>query len=218
MQRYEFLVALHEILRPKTYVETGVQHGTSLRLAVHSALAIGVDPAPLIAASGNQQIHQMTSDEFFTRDATLLPQAIDLGFIDGLHHYDQALRDFFNMQRRSHLDTMIVFDDVLPYTQQVGMRAFQPGDWAGDVYKVIKILPWMQPSLKLTLVNVDPTGVLLVENLNPSYRPTIPLMPSYLEPGNDPTVPDEIINRTHAADPSNILERLRGQYSATTGS
>lgn len=213
MQRYEFLVALHEILKPRVYMETGVQHGTSLKLAVHSELAIGIDPAPLFMASGNQRIHIMLSDEFFAKDQELFPgETIDFGFIDGLHHFDAALRDFFGMQRRSHLRTIIAFDDVLPYAQQVGMREFQPGDWAGDVFKVHKILTWMQPHLKLTLVNVDPTGLLLVENLSPSFRPTMPLMPSYLEPGNDPTVPDDIIKRKHAADPDMVLERLRKEY------
>ena len=42
--RHEFLEQLHLALKPKTYLEVGVQHGTSLVLAHGAELAIGIDP------------------------------------------------------------------------------------------------------------------------------------------------------------------------------
>ena len=42
MNRHQFLAALHQRVRPRTYLETGVHRGESLTLS--HAQSIGVDP------------------------------------------------------------------------------------------------------------------------------------------------------------------------------
>ena len=92
MHLHEFLRELHTILKPRTYLEVGVQYGTSLALAEKSAVAYGVDPNPLIWGSNhhrdNQEIFAVESDDFFAQMTPHIP-AIDFGFIDGLHLFDR---------------------------------------------------------------------------------------------------------------------------------
>lgn len=198
--RHEFLTELHQVLRPEIYLEIGVQFGNSLNLAVYSRHAIGIDPQPQWAAGGNQVIFPMGSDEFFSNGFYQAPGPVDFAFIDGDHHYEQALRDFYNVQRMCHAGAVIAFDDVLPYSQSVGGRRMVPGHWAGDVWRVEPWIKDSQPTLTTVLVNVDPTGLLLAWDLDPAYEPDA------LEPDTSPElVPDDVIKRTYALEPEAAL-------------
>jgi len=211
MQRYDFLAHLHEILAPKTYFEIGVQSGMSLHLAARAELALGVDPDPWITATGNQVIYRMTSDSYFADDFAPLPKAkkIDFGFIDGDHRYEQALRDFYNVQRACHADSVIAFDDVLPYNQDVGGREMVAGHWAGDVWRVDEVIGKNQPDLIRVLVDVEPTGLLLVWNLDPEFYPRDSTWSS-----SPAIVPDEVINRSYAMQPGDALALVANHYGA----
>lgn len=98
---FALLAQIHTHLRPRTYVEIGVFKGESLRLALSTTQAIGIDPEPrLMAPPGpTQRVFAETSDRFFaTHDlaAELGGLPVDLAFIDGMHHFEFALRDFIN--------------------------------------------------------------------------------------------------------------------------
>jgi hypothetical protein len=163
--RHEFLQQLHSVIKPERYLETGVQYGHSLNLAVHSKVAIGIDPYPQTQAKPNQQIFSVTADEFFVYH--MAPEdKIDMAFIDGSHLVEDALRDFINIEIHSHGKTVIVFDDVLPLTQDMTSRTMVPGHWTGDVWKIYNILRQYRPDLQLLLVDTEPTGTLVVLNLN----------------------------------------------------
>lgn len=220
MTRHEFLAKLHEMLKPKVYMETGVQTGESLRLAHAAEQAIGIDPYPLITQSGNQQIFPMYSREYFADDSKE-PQ-IDLGFIDGSHLIEDVMIDFLGMARKAHRRTVIVFDDVLPYNQAIASRAMPPaGDWTGDAWKVIPILRGAIPlhyGVQSKMVNTFPTGLFVVWNLprgtNTTGWPLVKLELDYedlvakwIEPE---TVPDYIIYRTHATEAEDVLDSIRG--------
>lgn len=159
---YEFLAQLHALLQPRGYLEIGVQNGHSLALA--QCPAIGVDPAPLRAAAPNEQIFAMTSDDFFATHPLLPP--IDLVYIDGMHLFEYALRDFLGAVRHSNERTVIVFDDVLPYNAAIAAREQPAGDWAGDVWKMIHIMDEYVACQEL-LVDVTPTGALVVWDWDP---------------------------------------------------
>src|SRR5438477_1300107 len=99
MYHLEFLQALHERLAPRTYLEIGVAKGRSL--AVSRCLSIGVDPAFRVEAELVAPVSLMrcTSDEYFARleEEGRTPFGelpVDFGYIDGMHHFEYALRDF----------------------------------------------------------------------------------------------------------------------------
>ncbi len=170
--RHEFLDQLHSLIRPKQYLEIGVQYGISLRLARPGTAAIGIDPDPRTAPPPNGWIFPVTSDAFFADvPADVLAHPIDFAFIDGMHLVEYALRDFINCEERSHPDAVIALDDVLPYSPDIAHREPLPGDWAGDVWKLWPILAEWRPDLKITMVDVEPTGLMIVQNLNPADGP-----------------------------------------------
>src|SRR5262245_53047739 len=107
---------LHDLLKPKVYLEVGVQYGLSLDLAYAAEVAIGIDPNPLRGPNGNEQIFTMTSDEYF---GTMDQLPIDFAFIDGSHLYEDALKDFINIAALCHEKSVVVFDDVLPYNEAI---------------------------------------------------------------------------------------------------
>lgn len=224
--RHGFLAALHEVLRPKTYLEVGVQYGVSLALAHAAELAIGIDPNPLTAPVGNQQIMTQTSDEWFGMQGVSTRLSIDLAFIDGMHLAEYALRDFANIEQYCHPGSAIVFDDVLPRNQHEARR-IEPGglvvgNWTGDVWKVRSVLAMREraaalavqgvgnapgSSLTLRLVNTEPTGLLVVTGFT---KPPTPDWVDKLDWLTDPTpAPDAVIDRVGALSPQDALSQIR---------
>lgn len=175
--RHDFLRSLHELLRPATYLEIGVQTGRSLAQAGRRTYSVGVDPAPRIGVPivGPNIIYRQTSDAFFVgpgapRSPVLHPWPVDLAFIDGMHLVENVLRDFMGVERLARPDgrTVAVFDDVLPYSAAIAGREPLPGDWAGDCWKIWGILHGRRPDLTCILVDVAPTGALVVLGLDPA--------------------------------------------------
>lgn len=222
MTRHEFLAELHALLRPKVYLEIGVQHGTSLRLAAGADLAIGIDPEPLCGPPPNGVLYRMTSDAFFAEVDAGLAMAggppVDLAFIDGQHLVENALRDFANVERVAHPGAVIVFDDVLPRNQAEAARQQCPGDWTGDVWRVEPYLRMWRHDLRLTLVDTFPTGLLVVTGLSDGDRRRVRsrrLAERYAAAHTSgvlfdaPPVPPRVINRRYALDADIALQRIR---------
>lgn len=173
--RHEFLAALHELVQPRRYLEIGVQFGHSLRLTAPTCAAIGVDPDPLCAPPPNARLMTMTSDEYFLHTITTTNPhpPVDMAFIDGMHLIEYALRDFINCESIAAPGGIIVLDDVLPYSADIAGRVPLPGDWAGDVWKLWPILTKWRPNLRVTMVEVEPTGVMVVQGLDPDEGPQL---------------------------------------------
>lgn len=174
--RHDFLRSLHELLRPATYLEIGVQTGRSMEQALAGrpdVQAFGVDPRPVPSRPmpPGTALYAMTSDDYFAGyGATELPGPVDLAFIDGMHLVEFCLRDFMGVEKLARPDgrTVAVFDDVLPYSAAIAGRVPLPGDWAGDCWKIWSILYGRRPDLVTILVDVAPTGALVVLGLDPT--------------------------------------------------
>jgi glycosyltransferase involved in cell wall biosynthesis len=161
----EVLSNIHKELRPQSYLEIGVRHGRSLSLA--KCASIGVDPAAHIMFPLNDQtvVVNQTSDDFFA-SSSAKPKA-DLAFIDGLHSFEQALRDFINVEKISKPQTVVVFDDIFPNHPLQASRLRKTNVWTGDVWKILPCLKTFRPDLKLLALDTSPTGLMLVAGLNP---------------------------------------------------
>lgn len=214
MTRHEFLAALHALLKPQTYLEIGVQHGLSLRLAPPGCLTIGVDPSPQVGfpLPPWATVVQETSDVFWTRlDAQALAGTVDLAFIDGQHLVEFVVRDFRGVEQLAAPGAVVVFDDVLPRNHAEAARRQCPGDWTGDVWRIAEILAEYRPDLDCTLVDTEPTGTLVVTGLDPANRV---LHDRYDEivgqhVRDDPqTVPERVLRRNAAFDPAYVLAVL----------
>lgn len=135
------------------YLEIGTAAGKTF-LTVNIETKVAVDPNFQFnwkdMETKNILFYEMKSDIFFEN----LNQnwSFDIIFIDGLHTFEQTLRDFINSIGCSHRDTIWLIDDTVPMDvysawpdqkeaayfrkQAAGGKKVKPG-WHGDVYKVI---------------------------------------------------------------------------------
>lgn len=211
MNRHNFLTGLHGHLRPRSYLEIGINTGKGL--ARSRTRTIGVDPSYAIKTevACDLKLVRATSDDFFARAdamAWFSEGVVDLAFIDGMHLFEYALRDFMNTERASTPAGVIVLDDMLPRSHAEAARKRHTVSWAGDVYKVALVLERYRPDLVVVPLDTAPTGLVLVAGLDPHSTVLTDhydeIVAEYATP--DPQeVPDVVRHRTDAADPEAVL-------------
>jgi Methyltransferase domain len=166
------LYRIHLRLRPRTYVEIGVHHGDSLGLTLPGTDAVGIDPAPTLRGPNGcgARMFETSSDEFFAehdlRDV-LGGRALDLAFIDGLHLFEQALSDFAHLERHAHAESLILVHDCYPIDAATSARERTTLLWSGDVWKLVLCLKDSRPDLRISVVDVAPTGLAVISGLDP---------------------------------------------------
>lgn len=128
--RLDLLQLIIKKKKYKTYLEIGCDKNQ-----VFSKIKIkkiGVDPV----SGGN---FRGTSDEFFKKNK----KKFDCIFIDGLHEYQQVLKDIKNSIRFLNDDGMILLHDCLPTKikyQRVPRASYV---WNGDVWKaIVEVRTW----------------------------------------------------------------------------
>ncbi|WP_158818618.1 methyltransferase domain-containing protein [Methylocapsa sp. S129] len=203
----DVLAGLHRDLAPSLYLEIGVRHGHSLKLA--QCEAIGVDPKPDIKVGLplTARIETKTSDDFFEDlSHTPLENLPDLVFIDGLHLFEYALRDFMHVERLTKPGALVVFDDIFPNHSTQAARVRRSRVWAGDVWKIYACLRQWRQDLFLLPINASPTGLLLVAGLDSGNRVLWSnynsIVRSYADERLSP--PDEILNRAEARSAASL--------------
>ncbi|MFI8005796.1 class I SAM-dependent methyltransferase [Streptomyces sp. NPDC086010] len=231
MNRHEFLRSLHRVYRPRNYLEIGVNDGRSLALS--RVPSVAVDPAFRVVTDISCDVHlvRATSDDFFARKDPLLhlrngrnpfralarrdplnllgaDPKLELSFIDGMHLFEYALRDFMNVERHSRWSSVIVLDDMLPRDVDEAARDRHTQFWTGDVYKVAQVLRRFRPDLLVIEVDTEPTGVLVVLGADPGSQVLKnaydEIIEEYVVP--DPqNVPDEVLVRKNAVKPEELL-------------
>lgn len=168
-----FLPHLHDLLKPATYVEVGVFQGSSLRFVGPHTRAIGIDPAPQLQfpVPATARVFTTTSDEFFAAHdvrAELGGRGIDLGFIDGMHLFEYALRDFINMERACAPGATLLIHDCYPLDRASAERDYVGQFWSGDIWRLIALLKKYRPDLEVHTLALAPTGLGFVRGLDPS--------------------------------------------------
>ena len=152
----------------KRYLEIGVNDGICL-LSIQCPSKTGVDPSPKIGIKTwitsvlkypkniRTKIIKKTSDDFFENNTS----EFDVTFIDGLHTYEQVLRDFCNAYNSLSLGGTIFLHDTLPPHRASSIRAQSyneaeslnvsgwTGDWCGDVWKILVHCQRHFPDLKI---------------------------------------------------------------------
>lgn len=166
---------IHAHLEPRTYIEIGVETGASLRAVSPRTRVLGVDPEPVITFSlpSNVRIFAETSDQFFASHdvrAELGGLPVDLAFIDGMHHFEYALRDFINLERLCARESTILVHDCFPYERLTCERDRKTAFWTGDIWRLIVLLKKHRPDLRIDTVAAPPTGLAVIRNLDPTSR------------------------------------------------
>lgn len=152
VSRARVLQSLLDLFPSPRYLEVGIARGITFhkvtaatKTAVDPRFRFDVDEAK--AANGNASYHQLTSDAFFA--TCPIGQQFDVVYIDGLHTFEQTLRDLMNTLSHITAGSIIVIDDIFPSS----FAASLPGRaefeavllhtkeesraWMGDVYKLV---------------------------------------------------------------------------------
>ena len=177
------LARLHDVLKPRTYLEIGTRDGSSLACATCASIAI--DPAfslrpEFLGAKPVCALYAMASDSFF-RDhdpRAILGGPIDLAFLDGMHLAEFLLRDFANVERHCRPNSILAVHDCFPLDLAMARRHEEAppdqrspgraGWWTGDVWRAAAIIREARPALRMYYVDAPPTGLLLVTGLDPA--------------------------------------------------
>lgn len=167
----DWLKWLHHILKPKSYVEIGIETGRCLQLAQGHTKSVGIDPefAVTFPIETWVKLFKLPSDQFFMQHdlkQVLGEKFVDLAFIDGLHTFDQALKDFINIEKYASPKTIVVFHDTYPVTPITASRERQSFFSLGDTWKIVFILKQLRPELKLFTLPTYPSGLTIVTGLN----------------------------------------------------
>ena len=119
---------INKIIKKKkfeSYLEIGCQSDVNFSKIIIKN-KIGVDPQ-----SGGT--HRMTSDDFFKQNKS----TFDLIFIDGLHVYEQVLKDIENSLKVLKDNGVILIHDCLPAKIWHQTIPQTHSSWNGDVWKSI---------------------------------------------------------------------------------
>ena len=109
----------------KSYLEIGCDNDENFsQISIENK--VGVDPL----RGGTLR---MTSDQFFTNNK----KNFDMIFLDGLHTYEQTIKDIDNSLKYLNEKGVIIIHDCLPKKiwNQIVPRIY--GHWNGDVWKAI---------------------------------------------------------------------------------
>ncbi len=159
------------------YLEIGVSRGQAFQ-RIAADIKLAVDPAfkltqrtRELADAKARETHyfETTSDAFFDNEAELLTKhPIDVALIDGLHTYEQVVRDVEKTVRYLRDDGVIFLHDCNPPFELAGRRAesweafmasqrgpLAIGIWNGDVWKAIVHLRSTRPDLLVGVFKCD---------------------------------------------------------------
>ena len=156
--RSEVIQQLLDLYERPNYLEVGVDHGVTF-LPLRAARKVAVDPkfwfdTTQAPPEGTVvEHHEITSDAFFGTVSRSDP-LFDVIFLDGLHTFEQTLRDLMSAALLLKPNGTIIVDDVIPNSYHsslastddlVRVREFQARfdpklqedqAWMGDVYKI----------------------------------------------------------------------------------
>jgi hypothetical protein len=170
----QFLNRLHGTRLFDWYLEIGCRSGKSF--AEVRSKTIAVDPffqieRNVIGTKPQLHIFQQGSDDFFA--GGFLVRAgirLSVSFIDGMHLFEYALRDFMNVERNSDPAGVVFLHDCVPSDAVMTTRDLDnlpEGPWTGDVWKILPVLAQHRPDLTVTVLDCKPTGLVMVTGLNP---------------------------------------------------
>ena len=163
---YRSVLRILHMAKPKLYVEIGVRDGASLALAEPETRCIAIDPEPQLgygARWANTKLVVATSDNFFSdekqREAA---RGFDLALIDGDHSFNQAVRDFRNLEALAKPTSIIAIHDVIPMDERTATPVAETAFHTGDVWRLMAAIVAGRPDLVAFTVACPPTGLGIV--------------------------------------------------------
>ena len=183
MDRIYIIQKLVKLIQAQKYLEIGVAGGNCF-LKIKVPKKIGVDPEFSIPKTKDyekilknklnktNEYYEMTSDDFFKIKPDILTNSnLDIVFIDGLHTYEQSLKDVNNSLKYLNKRGFIILHDCNPTSEELARPAKRKdweGCWCGDVWKTIADLRSNRNDLNIFVLNCD-FGVAVIQRKSSDY-------------------------------------------------
>ena len=151
----EILQRCHTTMRPRRYLETGVDAGRSLALADCPSIGTGPDFELRHSVRVPVRLYRVTTGVFFRDIASTIADElaeVDLAYLNGPNVCERVLRDFAQLERHISPDALVVIDNVLPGQMEMLGRSRTFNAWCGDAYKAILLLREVRPDLQITVL------------------------------------------------------------------
>jgi len=168
IRRFQVMRRLTNLYPDPRYLEIGVCKGKTFD-RVPATRKVAVDPAfrfdhvAMEAAHPEAAYHPVPSDDYFAKHAGP-DDEFDVVYLDGLHVYDQTLRDLLNALEHLQPRGTIVIDDTRPPTYLAAIRdrpdfdaerrrtGSDAKEWMGDVFKVVHFIQAFCPYLRYATI------------------------------------------------------------------
>jgi hypothetical protein len=157
--RWELIQAIIDKHNFSKYLEIGVVGAGDAEtfLKIKCELKVGIDPAfrnnPNFkdGPQSSGTLYAITSDNFFFKNM----EKFDVVFVDGLHLYEQVIRDTVNSWNCLNNGGYIVIHDCLPTNEWMRTRERKTQVWTGDVWKAIIWFRQTYPDLFCKVLDID---------------------------------------------------------------
>ena len=155
MLRSEVNQKVLNLFENPSYLEIGVDNGETFH-AVKASRKVAVDPEFKFDVSNKRsevvsherEYHILTSDQYFS-SVNKMNERFDVIFIDGLHTFDQTLKDLLNAFMCLKDNGIIIVDDVFPTSYAASLPSLEllhrylasigssDSTWMGDVFRLV---------------------------------------------------------------------------------
>ena len=93
-----------------------------------------------------------------------------MAFIDGMHHFEYALRDFINIEPLCRTGSVVFIHDCYPIDARSAERDQVTAFWSGDIWRLLVLLKKYRPDLAIHTLGTPPTGLGLITRLDPEFH------------------------------------------------
>jgi hypothetical protein len=226
VSRADVVQALADLYEEPSYLEIGVYLGETFR-AVKAKRKVAVDPKFAMSPkdpepSDTVLYHEVTSDVYFG-DLAPSEEKFDVIFLDGLHTFEQTLRDLLNSEAYLKPNGVIIIDDVIPNSYHASLREFESfeevrkasssadGSWMGDVFRLVFFIETFLQQYSYATVSENHGQLVLW----PERRPDKSLIRRQVEQISRLEYSDVIRNRVvfRLKTLSEIVELVRGSIA-----
>jgi len=177
------LLSLYEA---PSYLEIGVCAGATFH-KVEAPRKVAVDPEFRFDHEQAQrdhpgtEYHQVTSDEYFGR-IIAEDETFDVIFLDGLHTFEQTLRDLNNALLHLQPHGVMLIDDVSPPTYLASVpdretffrvrewMGVTDKAWMGDVFKLVHFIETFHQGLSFRTISNNHGQAVVWRERRPSVR------------------------------------------------
>lgn len=176
MLRSTIVQSFLDFYESPNYLEVGVASGATFH-ALKAGRKTAVDPRfkfdyKKAAETDGNSYFQVNSDTYFGEIADE-KERFDVVFLDGLHTFEQTLRDLINTLSYVHQKSIIIIDDVMPVSYLSAIDTLEKhieirkitrdpsAQWMGDVYRLVYFIETFIQQYEYSTIS-DLHGVLVM--------------------------------------------------------